>query len=52
MMDQQDGMDLGHSLAQYVQANSFQAVPEPGTLGLVGAAFAGVAVLVWRRRRK
>ncbi len=52
MMDQQDGMDLGHSLAQYVQANSFQAVPEPGTLGLVGAAFAGVAVLVWRRHRK
>jgi hypothetical protein len=28
------------------------AVPEPGTLGLVGSGFGGLAALWWRRRRQ
>jgi hypothetical protein len=49
-MDQEDGQALGRSVAQYVAANYFQAVPEPssailGTFGLV-AALSGL------RRRK
>jgi hypothetical protein len=52
IMDQQDGVTLGHNIAEYVHANAFAAVPEPGTLGLAGIALAGVAVIVVRRRSR
>ena len=32
-MDQEDGQALGRAVAEYVAANYFQAVPEPGTVG-------------------
>lgn len=35
-----------------VAINQASGVPEPGTLGLLGAALAGIGALVWRRGRK
>ena len=49
LFDQQDGMDLGHAIANYVADNRFFAVPEPGSLAL-----ALVACSIWfssRQRR-
>jgi hypothetical protein len=43
IMDQRDGQTLGHSIADYVAANYFQAVPEPSTAGLVVLAAIGAA---------
>jgi hypothetical protein len=37
-MDQEDGQALGRAVAQYVAANFFQPIPEPGTLGLLAVA--------------
>jgi hypothetical protein len=48
-MDQEDGQALGRSVADYVAANFFQAVPEPGTGMLVVVASIGLAAV--RRRR-
>jgi hypothetical protein len=49
IMDQRDGLQLGHSIADYVAANYFQSVPEPsaGTLGVVAA----LGLYMSRRRR-
>ena len=44
-MDQEDGQALGRAVAQYVAANYFQAVPEPGGLSLGVFALLGVARL-------
>lgn len=35
IMDQRDGLTLGHSIADYVAANHFQVVPEPSTIAFV-----------------
>ena len=37
-IDQEDGQALGRAVAQFVAANHFQAVPEPGTFALCGLA--------------
>lgn len=49
IFDQQDGIDLGNGIAEYVAANRFQAVPEPGViaLSLLGVVLANIRV---RRR--
>jgi hypothetical protein len=47
-MDQEDGQALGRSVAQYVAANYFYAVPEPSALVLLGCAASGL--LLARRR--
>ena len=49
-MDQEDGAALGRAVANYVAANYFQAVPEPGTslLTLLGA----VALVAPMRRKR
>lgn len=47
-MDQEDGQALGRAVAQYVAANYFQAVPEPGGLSIGVFALMGGASL--RRR--
>ena len=47
-MDQEDGQALGRAVAQYVAANYFQAVPEPGGLSLAVFALIGGGSL--RRR--
>ena len=49
-IDQEDGQALGPSVAQYVAANYFQAVPEPGTAVLAG--FAVLAMGLVRRRER
>lgn len=48
-MDQEDGQALGRAVAQYVAANYFQAVPEPGTGLLAFAALAAWASVMRRR---
>ena len=48
-MDQEDGQALGRAVAQYVAANHFQPVPEPGTVLL---AVLGAAALIAPLRRK
>jgi hypothetical protein len=48
-IDQEDGQALGRAVAQFVAANHFQAVPEPGTIALSGLAV-GLAVAASRRR--
>lgn len=48
IFDQRDGMSLGRSIAEYVAANYFQAVPEPSGVSL--AVVASVAFLARRRR--
>jgi hypothetical protein len=50
IFDQQDGMDLGHAIAEYVGQNRFAAVPEPaaGTMSLM-LTFAASAM--YHRRR-
>jgi hypothetical protein len=47
-MDQEDGQALGRAVAEFVAANHFQAVPEPGAAVMALTAFAGAS---WRRRR-
>jgi hypothetical protein len=49
-MDQEDGQALGRAVADYVAANHFQAVPEPGTLALSACGLAGIAWAAIRRR--
>jgi hypothetical protein len=44
-MDQEDGQALGRAVAQYVAANFFQAVPEPGGLSLSLVAMAALTRL-------
>jgi hypothetical protein len=51
IFDQRDGITLGNSIANYVAANHFQAVPEPSTLALCGCALAGIAWTAMRRRK-
>lgn len=46
-MDQEDGQALGRAVADYVAANYFQAVPEPGTFALM---LLGLLCTVARRR--
>jgi PEP-CTERM motif-containing protein len=48
MFDQQDGMQLGHSIGSYVFAHDFAAVPEPNSLALAAIA---LGTLAQRRRR-
>ncbi len=48
-MDQEDGQALGRAVAEYVAANYFQAVPEPGSLGLA-AMLLGILPLAGRGR--
>lgn len=50
IFDQQDGMDLGHAIAQYVAANRFAAVPEP-TSGVLLLSLAAVLGATVRRPR-
>lgn len=51
IFDQRDGITLGNNIAQYVNANYFQAVPEPGTI-LLGALGACVLASMGRTRRR
>ncbi len=48
-MDQEDGQALGRAVADYVAANYFQAVPEPGTMLLT---LLGAVAMVTPMRRK
>jgi len=49
-MDQEDGQALGRAVAEYVNTNYFQPVPEPSTIVLAGmGGLALVAVAAWRR---
>jgi hypothetical protein len=48
-IDQEDGQALGRAVAQFVAANHFQAVPEPGTFALCGLA---VSLVVTTARRR
>jgi hypothetical protein len=50
LFDQQGGLQLGHSIANYVAGNYFLAVPEPSaaTLGLLSACG---SAMIFRRRR-
>jgi hypothetical protein len=52
IMDQRDGMTLGHDIAQYVSANHFAAVPEPSTFVLAATALSAAAMIALLRRRK
>jgi hypothetical protein len=49
-MDQEDGQALGRAVADYVAANYFQAVPEPGTMVL--ALLGAVAIVAMMRRKR
>ena len=49
IFDQQDGITLGNSIADYVFTNQFQAVPEPGSVALALVALLGS---VWRRPQR
>jgi len=49
LMDQRDGMTLGHNIAADIAAMRFQAVPEP-TAAMLLTALAGAFVLQCRRR--
>jgi hypothetical protein len=51
IFDQRDGITLGNNIANYVAANHFQAIPEPGTLWLAGSGLAGLAWAALRRRK-
>lgn len=51
-MDQEDGQALGRSVAEYVASNYFYAVPEPGSMALVGLAIIHVATLLRSKRRR
>jgi hypothetical protein len=50
-MDQEDGQALGRAVAEYVNANYFQPVPEPGALVLAGIGGAVVLAVAARRHR-
>jgi membrane-associated phospholipid phosphatase len=50
-MDQEDGQALGRAVADYVAANYFQAVPEPGTFVFVLAGLVGMTRVIRRRCR-
>lgn len=52
LFDETDGMSLGNHVAEYVAANHFQAVPEPGTiaLALFGSIGLGLVARPWARR--
>ena len=50
IFDQRDGMTLGRSIASYVFANDFQAVPESATIAL--ALFACYSMVAAIRRRR
>ena len=49
-MDQEDGQALGRAVADYVAANYFQAVPEPGTLVLTLLGAVALAASLRRKR--
>ena len=49
-MDQEDGQALGRAVADYVAANFFQAVPEPGTM--VMALLGAMAIVALMRRKR
>ncbi len=49
LFDAEDGVKLGNDIADWVGANAFQAVPEPGTAGLLMIALVGAPLS--RRRR-
>ena len=49
-MDQEDGQALGRAVADYVAANYFQAVPEPGTM--VMALLGAMAIVALMRRKR
>ena len=51
IFDQQDGISLGNSIADYVNQNYFQPVPEPGMMALGVFAAIGGGLLVRRRTR-
>lgn len=50
IMDQKDGTILGEDIANYVAANYFQPVPEPGAITLVATALAAFALRRSSRR--
>ncbi len=47
IFDQTDGIALGHDIADYINGQHFQVIPEPGTATLLGLA----ACAALRRRR-
>jgi hypothetical protein len=49
-IDQEDGQALGRTVAEYVAANYFQAVPEPGSAAFVVVALLGVSASQRSRR--
>jgi hypothetical protein len=49
IFDQRDGITLGNSVASFVFANNFQAIPEPSAVGLAIVGFAATYSLTRRR---
>ncbi|OHB79572.1 MAG: hypothetical protein A2W31_18130 [Planctomycetes bacterium RBG_16_64_10] len=49
IFDQRDGITLGNSIAEYVAANRFQAVPEPSTIALALLGIGGTFGFLHRR---
>ena len=49
-MDQEDGQALGRAVADYVAANYFQPVPEPGTM--VMALLGAMSIVALMRRKR
>ena len=49
IFDQRDGMAMGNNIAEFVAANHFQPVPEPGTLALAAMA---LLLVGWRCLRR
>ena len=49
IFDQRDGMAMGNDIAEFVAANHFQPVPEPGTLALAAMA---LLLIGWRCLRR
>lgn len=50
IFDAEDGIALGNDIADWVGANHFQAVPEPGTWTMVVVAGLAAGIRRWRRK--